>query len=166
LPVDLQTLLLNLDGLTDVEVENQGRSLYLSLYARGPGQSNIVAFDGSEVLFFDDRFEHAFFTTTDKVARKEAKNRIARERVARIHWIGPVIRGEVANTQCWETAPRHGTDPRRNRVCIVSSDLYVVWLEPLRGGRWKFSTAYRVAAEQASQYARGKRKVWGTKNAP
>ena len=78
--------------------------------------------------------------------------------VERIAWIGPILRGEVADTQSWESIP--GTDPRKNRLCIASSELYVVWLEPLRSGSWKFSTAYVARAAQATEYKRGKRCVW------
>lgn len=164
--IDLNALLLNLAGLTDEEVETLGRDQYKLLYARGNGRNSLQAFDGVEVVFFDDRFDHAFFSTTDRYRRPEAKNQIARDRVERIAWIGPILRGEVANSQCWELSPISGNNPRKNRLCIASSDLYVVWLEPLRGDRWKFSTAYVARAAQATEYKQRRRCVWKVEVAP
>ena len=158
--IDLNALLLNLSGLTDLDVEALGRVEYGRLYACGGGRSSLKAYDGVEVVFFEDRFDHAFFTTTDRYRKPEAKDLIARDRVERIAWIGPILRGEVANTQCWESIPLPVTDPRKKRLCIASSDLYVVWLEPLRSGSWKFSTAYVARAAQATEYKRGRRCVW------
>lgn len=160
MPIDLNALLLNLTGLTDLDAEALGRAEYRRLYARGGGRSSLKAYDGVEVVFFDDRFDHAFFSTTDRYRKPGAKDLIARDRVERIAWIGPILRGEVANTQCWESSPLPGADPRKNRLCIASSDLYVVWLEPLRSGIWKFSTAYVARAAQATEYKRGRRCVW------
>ncbi len=158
--IDLNALLLNLTGLTDADVEALGRAEYRLLYARGDGRSSLKAYDGVEVVFFEDRFDHAFFTTADRYRRPEAKNLLARDRVERIAWIGPILRGEVVGTQCWESSPVHGSDPRKNRLCIASSELYVIFLEPLRSGNWKFSTAYVARGAQATEYKRGRKSVW------
>lgn len=158
--IDLNALMLDLTGLTDQEAEERGRAEYRRLYARGDGCCTLTAYDGLEVMFFEDRFDHAFFTTSDRYRKADAKDILARDRVERIAWIGPILRGEVAHTQCWESAPTFGRDPRRNRLCIASSELYTIWLEPLKSGAWKFSTAYVVLGCQASEYKRGRRCVW------
>lgn len=158
--IDLTALMLDLTGLTDPEAEELGRAEYKRLYAGGNGCCSLTAYDGVEVMFFDDRFDHAFFTTSDRYRKAEAKDALARDRVERIAWIGPILRGEVANTQCWESAPAYGREARKNRLCIASGELYTIWLEPLKSGGWKFSTAYVVLGCQASEYKRGKRCVW------
>lgn len=160
MPVDLNALLLDLTGLTDGEIETLGRSEYAHLYLCNGSRGSLTAYDGSEVVFFEDRFDHAFFTTTDRYRHQFAKNVIARDRVARIAWIGPILRGEVSNTQCWEFPAGVGKHARTKRLCIASGELFVVWLEPRKAGGWKFSTAYIARGEQASQYKRGGRTVW------
>ena len=99
---DLQSLLMNLNGLDDARVERLGRAEFRRLYVPNGGRGTLRACDGSEVVFFEDRFDHAFFTTTDRYRRPYAKNIVSRDRIARVAWIGPVLRGEAANTQCWE----------------------------------------------------------------
>lgn len=160
MPVDLNALLLDLTGLTDAEIEKLGRTEYARLYLCSGGRGSLRAYDGSEVVFFEDRFEHAFFTTADRYRHQFAKNVIARDRVARIGWIGPIIKGEAPNTQCWEFPPGAGKHARTKRLCIASSELFVVWLEPRGAEGWKFSTAYVARAEQASAYKHGGRTLW------
>lgn len=159
MPVDLTSLLLDLSGLDDAQAEQLGRAEFRSLYTPQGARGSVRAYDGSEVVFFADRFEHAFFTTTDRYRHQFAKNVLARSRVARVRWIGPILRGEVANTQCWESLRSPGTDQMK-RLCIASSELYVIWLDARRDGGWRFSTAYTVLGAQASDYAYGKRVVW------
>ena len=156
---DLQSLLMNLNGLDDARVERLGRAEFRRLYVPNGGRGTLRACDGSEVVFFEDRFDHAFFTTTDRYRRPYAKNIVSRDRIARVAWIGPVLRGEAANTQCWETC-RGAGDTRIQRLCVASAELYVVWLEARRDGGWRFTTAYVARAAQTSGYAQGKRIVW------
>ena len=87
--VDLKALLLDLTGRGDGGVEALGRAEYCRLYASG-GRGTVHCADGAEVVFFEDRFDHAFFTTSDRYRRQDAKNVIARDRVERVAWIGPV----------------------------------------------------------------------------
>jgi hypothetical protein len=159
LSVDLSALLVDLTGLNDCQIENLGRREYGDLYLGGSKRGSLIAYDGSEVVFFEDRFDHAFFTTTDRYLHQYAKNVIAADRVARIRWIGPMLRGEVPNTQCWESTRAAGT-VNIKRICIASSELFVVWLEARRNGGWKFSTTYVARAAQASDYKYGKKCVW------
>ena len=156
--IDLEALLLDLSGLTDEQAEELGRAEYQSLYARGFGKSSLIAFDGTEVMFFDDRFDHAFFSTPDRYRRPEAKTKLARDRVERIRWIGPLLQGRIPRTECWQALP--AANSRINRLCLTAPELYTVWLEPLKDGRWKFSTAYLVLGEQMAEYKRNKKLVW------
>jgi hypothetical protein len=159
LATDLQSLLLDLNGVSDVQAEELGRAEFRRLYVPGAFRGTLRAYDDSEVVFFEDRFDHAFFTTVDRYRRPYAKNVLDRARVARVRWIGPILRGEVANTQCWETCRGTG-DTRTQRLCIASAELYVVWLDERRNGGWRFSTAYVPRAAQASDYTYGKKVIW------
>ena len=159
MPVDLTSLLLDLSGLDDAQAQKLGRAEFKALYVPGGSRGVLTAYDGSEVVFFEDRFEHAFFTTSDRYRHEFAKNVLDRNRVARVRWIGPILRGEVTNTQCWESLRSPGQDQMR-RLCIASAELYVIWLDAGSGGNWRFSTAYVARAAQARTYAFGKRIVW------
>ncbi len=116
-------------------------------------------------MFFEDRFEHAFFTTSDRYRHEFAKDVLARDRVACVRWIGPILRGEVPNTQCWESLKCSGIE-RKKRLCIASAELYVIWLDARSDGSWRFSTAYVARAEQARNYAFGKRLCGRFKGCP
>jgi len=161
LPVDLNSLLLDLTALDDAQAEQRGRAEYKAQYVPEGRRGAITAYDGSLVYFFEDRFDHAFFTTNDRYTHQFAKNVLARERVARIGWIGPILRGEVPNTQCWQSQRSPGND-QLQRLCVASSELYVVWLESRNDGAWRFSSAYNALGAQVSDYTRGKGIVWKT----
>lgn len=157
--MDLASILLDLSGLDDTEAAELGRSEYKSIYTPQGYRGTLTAYDGSEVVFFEDRFEHAFFTTSDRYRREFAKDLLARDRVARVRWIGPILKGEVSNTQCWESLRSPGDD-RTQRLCVASVELFVIWLEARSDGAWRFSTAYLARGPQVRNYAFGKKIVW------
>lgn len=159
MPPDLTSLLLDLTGLDDAQAEKLGRAEFRSLYVPRGTRGVLTAYDGSEIVFFEDRFDHAFFTTSDRYRHEFAKNVLDRDRVARVRWIGPILRGEVPNTQCWGTLRSPGTEQMK-RLCIASAEIYVIWLDARRDGAWRFSTAYVARAAQASEYKYGKKVVW------
>lgn len=159
MPVDLTSLLLDLSGLDDAQAEQLGRAEFKSLYIPQGTRGALTAYDGSQIVFFEDQFDHAFFTTSDRYRHEFAKNVLARDRVARVRWIGPILRGEVPNTQCWESLRSPGTGQIK-RLCIASAELYVIWLDARSDGGWRFSTAYVARAAQASGYMYGKKVVW------
>lgn len=159
MPVDLTSLLLDLAGLDDAQAEQFGRAEFKSLYLPQGFRGTVTAHDGSEIVFFEDRFDHAFFTTPDRYLHEFDKSVLDRDRVARVRWIGPILRGEVPNTQCWESLKSPGED-QINRLCIASSELYVIWLDARKDGAWRFSTAYVARAAQTSSYAYGRKIVW------
>jgi hypothetical protein len=159
--MDLSSLLLCLDGLTDSQIEAVAREWYAKLYittSRGFGV--LKSHDGDEVIFWRDRFEHAFFTTSDRIGHPDRKDVVARERIERIRWIRGVVAGNVAESACWEVPSPTGRRRPPNRLYIVSSEIYVVWLEPRISGGWKFSSAYTATAQNVRRYCQGGKKIW------
>jgi hypothetical protein len=163
----LAALILDLSGLSDQEAEDVVFQRYIDLYLDRQTHTGWVGIrkthDGEDVVFFEDRFEHAFCTTKDRTSRQYAKDRFQRSRGERVAWIGPIVAGEIEGSECWLIPPKgagynpHSRPP--NRFYIVRQEGYIVWLEPRKNGGWKFSTAY-VAGHDIERYCREGRLLW------
>ncbi len=166
----LASLLLNLDDLSDEEAEQFVFEKYVELYldrGEAPGRIGVrKAHDGADVKFGESRFEHAFCTHSE-TSRQYRKDEFVRTRGARVAWIGPVVAGEVEGIECWLIPPKNGKrDVRnrpRNRLYVVRSEAYVVWLEPTRDGGWWFSTAYVTSFQRLRSYCCGGMLLWAHK---
>lgn len=167
---ELAPLLIDLSGLDDNEAELATLDKYAALYldkGRAPKRLGVrTTHDGEEVLFYEDRFPHAFSATVSWCT-KGAFDRTRGERVA---WIGPVIAGEIDGTECWTVPPKNGgrRGPRRrpDRLYVVSSTGYVVWLSPRDEGGWKFSSAYVAGHGDIRRYHSYGRRIWARKKTP
>lgn len=100
----LASLLLDLAGLSDEEAEELTYQEYVKLYMDRQTRRGMIGerqtHDGEPVIFYEDRFHHAFFTASDKITRPYAKNRFDRVRASRVRWIGGIIRGNIDGTSC------------------------------------------------------------------
>ncbi|MBI3683702.1 MAG: hypothetical protein HY235_25285 [Acidobacteria bacterium] len=152
--------MLDLTGLTDAEIERLGRRRFNELYINLRDCGVLGAHDASDVVIWRERFDHAFFTTTDPISHRDRKDLLAVDRIQRVAWIGPVIQGLVDNTQCWEVPSPTGRVRPPNRLYIASPQFYVVWLEPRISGGWRFSSAYPAAAQTISGYVRRGTMIW------
>ncbi|MFB2924267.1 hypothetical protein [Aerosakkonema funiforme] len=156
---DLDDLLLPLDDLDESQIEELGRNKYRELYLTPDKNFGIQqTHDGQDVFFWEDRFDHAFYTSSDKRRDTDQKDKLVVERIERICWIKEVIAGRVPGSECWEVPNRRGW--RTNRLYPVWSKSYLVWLELRDKGGWKFSSAYPVLAETLRTYCRGGKKIW------
>ena len=118
--------------------------------------------DGERVIFHENRFDHAFFTSTRIEQYPDLKDRLDDSRVARLRWIGEVIAGRVPQSACWEVIGRHGRPGIPNRLYVVYSH-YVVWLEPRDADKavpWKFSTAYQANPKYIRDKTKGGTCLW------
>lgn len=158
--MDLQALLLDLGGKGDGEIEATGREWYERLYITRGNCGFHECHDGEEVVFWRDRFEHAFFTSSNWARYPDRKDKLAVDRIARIRWIGEVIAGNVPKSACWEVPSPTGRRRPPNRLYVVSNECYVVWLEPRMRGGWKFSSAYAPQPRRLREYCAGGRRIW------
>ena len=155
----LASLLLDLNGLSDDEAEALTYEEYIRLYMDRKTHRGMVGehrtHDDEAVVFYEDRFEHAFFSSSHGARRRYVKDKFQRNRGSRVGWIGPVIQGDICGTECWRIAPighYHSDAKKPARLYILWEENYLVWLEPRRNGEWWFSTAY--VAERGKTYIR------------
>lgn len=145
----LASLLLDLTDLPDAEAEEltfrEYSRLYLDHETRKGMVGELQTHDGGSVTFYEDRFDHAFFTTFDKVVRPHNKGLFDKTRAVRVRWIGEIIAGNIDGTECYhipsDTHSRFRSAIMK-RLYVLPEERYIVWLEPLKKGGWKFSTAY------------------------
>lgn len=141
MPVEL----MQLNGLTDPEdIFKYGRQIYSEEFLnQSHNRGQMITHDGENVVFYADRYDHAFRTSPDRARRAYDKSKVAIDRIERILWIKDLISKTRPKVTCKEKSP----PPRWKRAYYCYERNYVVWLEPLRveGGRpvgWKFSSAY------------------------
>ncbi len=137
--------LLQLDSLIDPEeIFEYGRTVYAAEFLnQSEFRGEIKTHDGAKVVFFSDRYDHAFRTSYDRARRAYDKSKVAIDRIERMRWIKELISKSRTNVICKEKTP----PPRWKRAYYCHESNYIVWLEPLRlrDGRpigWKFSSAY------------------------
>lgn len=147
---NLASLILDLSNLSDEEAEQLTRRKYIQLYMDKKTYSGLVGerqtHDNQPVMFYEDRFDHAFFSSAHKTFRQYNKDEFQKDRASRVSWIGPVIQGNIEGTECWWIPDSNRRDSSGNiiikRLYVVWDENYLVWLEPLKTGKWKFSSAY------------------------
>lgn len=97
----------------------------------------IKTFDGIPVKFLASDFKHAFYDSTDWVARD--KNLFSNVRAQRIEWIRAAL--EDQNAALFEGYQKNTGYARNRRVCVVERDYMVVIRFP-KAGEARFVTAY------------------------
>jgi len=145
--------------MLDKEVKEEGALVYeQEFFSNGGKRGEILLHDGQVAFIFRDRFEHAFYTSPDRIRHPYSKSKIAHDRVERIKWIKPILEGKVKGTQCWLVP-----DPRRKkRLYVVMQEQYIIWLEERNDGGWKFSTAYCAENQNIKRYTTKGVKIWET----
>lgn len=158
--LSLEHLLVDLRTVDDKQVQGLGRNLYGQLYLNRGHVGVHRTHDGAVLIFHKNQFDHAFFTTSDRLCHPERKDVLRKASVERIRWIEPVVTGRVVGSACFEVPSPTGRNKPPNRLYAVYSTPYVVWLEPRKEGGWKFSTAYPLSIAEIHKYSRGGRTVW------
>jgi hypothetical protein len=159
-PMDLNDLIVSIDGLESAEIEDIARRLYGEIYVTSGRYGICKAHDGESVYFWEDRFEHAFYTSSNRIRYPDRKDRLDLERVKRIRWIKEIIAGRIPGTACWLTPSPSGGGRPLNRLYVLLSDSYVIWLEPRHSGGWKFSTAYKARLKDVQRYCSLGKRIW------
>ena len=120
LPLDLTSLLLDLSGLDDAQAEQLGRAEFKSLYIGRGSRGSLSDYDGCQVVFFRGPIRscllHDVGPLPPRVRQERAGSRSSYSRA-----MDSILRGQVANTQCWESLRSTGAD-RAKRFCIASAE--------------------------------------------
>jgi len=157
---DLGSLLVSLEGMTLDQIEEYARLLYRQGYLN-KGHFGVHKTHDENLLIFHGRtFEHAFYTTSDKLCHPERKDLLRKGSVERIHWIGQLVAGSVPGSACFEVPSPTGRQRPPNRFYAIFETPFVVWLEPRKNGGWNFASAYPLSIEEIRKYQRGGRTVW------
>lgn len=155
----LTELLVDLENLSDDEAEERGRELYAELYLTKGRVGELSLHKGGEVVFFEDRYEHAFRTSQNRIRNPYSKAKVARERIERIRWIKAILEGDVPNTECW-LVPAQSGRRTRDRLYVVWENRYVIWLSSRDNGGWKFSSCYEATRQDIRRYTQQGTKIW------
>ena len=159
--MDLNTLLLPLDGLSEEEAYAQGCREFGALYTASGFFGKMELHGGGDVAFFMDRWEkHASKTSSDRAKHPYAKDKIALDRIARVRWIGEILAGHVLGTECWHVRPQSGRNHPLDRLYVHWEYGYVVWLIPRKDGGWRFSSAFPAPKGEIADFTRGGRLQW------
>lgn len=158
--MNLDDLTEDLSGLSREDAIAHTREIYESVYLNGKNANDLPCHDGEKVIFYRDRFEHAFFTGGSTWGPAGDKSRLCPDRASKIRWIATVITCGVDRSECWLIEnDRHGRPPKRLYICRPKS--YVIWLEPTKHERtWKFSSAFSMTPEKIRDRCRMGRKIW------
>ena len=157
---DLKSLLLDLAGMSTEAILQSARQLYGELYLNREKFGIHSTHDGHVLVFHADAFDHAFYTTSDRICHPERKDIIRAGSIERIRWIGYLVSGAVPGSACFEVPSPSGRYRPPNRLYVVFDTPYVVWLEPRKDTGWKFKSAYPLSIEDIRKYTRRGRTVW------
>jgi len=158
---ELEALLIDLTGKSEAEIEAIGRDAYRLLCDESYRQRTLRTHDDRAVMFYEDRFEHAFFTSSNRARHRDWKDKLAVERIASLHWIREFIAGRAENVECWETERLDGRLLPKMRIYLTWNPTYIVWLDELSDGfRFKFSSAYGPQTGDLRRYCQTGRKIW------
>ena len=156
---DLEALLLDVEALDTGQLLKEGLRLYRELYLNKGHVGVHETHDGQPLLFYEEQFEHAFWSSSDRWSGPYLKVRVAKERIARIRWIGHLLAGRVGRSCCLQGTGIGSPGRHENRLYVIPPRLYVVWLEPRAAGGWKFYSGYPATRERVNEYQKGRRLI-------
>ena len=148
---------ISLKGTSDDEIFEFGRNVYSTTYLNQTQQrGELKSHDNQTIVFFADRYDHAFRTSPDRARRAYDKSKVALDRIERIIWIKEILQKHGEKIVCKEQTP----PPRWKRAYYCYENNYVVWLEPMRiidgyPSCWKFSSAYPQPVTDFKRTTRG-----------
>ncbi len=141
---------MSLPSLIEYETEAEYKQHFIQHYCN---QSPILTHDNIPVMFYADRFEHAFYKRTQKKwsAKKDQFSKIRGER---IDWIKHVLQDPTVAMKKGYDKAKNSYDNTR-RVTFINEENYVVviWINDKKGTA-KFVTAYLLDNQYAAEKIR------------
>lgn len=138
-----------LPELLKYKTEEEYKQHYIKNYCES---CPIYTFDNIPVMFYEDRFKHAFYKRSRKSWHAE-KDSFCNLRGERMDWIKYVLQDP-------KIIPRKGYDKEKNsydnsrRVTFLTEENYLVVIFINKKGEGKFITAYVVDNEEAAEKIR------------
>lgn len=129
---------MSLPELKNFKTEDECKNYFIDNYCN----CEVKTHDGIVVKFYEDMFEHSFYTRTYK-SWKAKKDHYSVERGERIDWIKYVLLDPTI-------IPRKGYDKAKGshdnsrRVTFLTPENYVVVINIIKPKQGKFVTAYLV----------------------
>ncbi|GIM45982.1 hypothetical protein DNHGIG_15310 [Collibacillus ludicampi] len=108
--------------LLQLKNETQFRQYYIKNFCTRP----IITHDGFNIVFRQDRFDHAFFKSQDR--RLRDKSEFDWDRAQRMDWIKKVLQDPHVITYQGFDNIKYRIDPLR-RVSVLTDDMYAVIIE-------------------------------------
>src|SRR6267142_2806182 len=118
---NLEHLLVDLKALDHTQIQDLGRNLYAELYLNRGHFGIHRTHDNAVLIFHKNQFDHAFFTTSDRMVHPERKDVLRKASVERIRWIEPVVTGRIVGSACFEVPSPTGRNKPPNRLYAVYS---------------------------------------------
>lgn len=116
--------------------EDELRKLWQQIYCNAP----IQTFDGIEVRFFSEMFDHAFFESDNR--RAKDKSILSLNRCEKMLWIKDTLEDNSAMLkQGWISQTKSYDNNRR--VALIKGN-YVVVINIFREGSARFITAFQI----------------------
>lgn len=140
---------MSLPDLLNYGTEEEYKKHYINNYCNA---CPIYTFDNIPVIFFEDRFEHAFYKRSRKSYYAE-KDSFSVERAKRMDWIKHVLQDPTI-------IPKKGYDKKKDsydntrRVTFLTEENYLVVIYINKKNKAKFVTAYVVDNEEAAKKIR------------
>ncbi len=119
--------------------EAELRDLWSDTYCNAP----ITTFDGIEVKFYSNMFDHAFFESSNRKAKD--KSILSFNRCEKMLWIKDVLIDNTALVKKgWDNVNKCYVDDKR--VSLVKGN-YIVVIQLYRTHKARFVTAYQIDNE-------------------
>lgn len=122
--------------LTYLQTEQEYRNLFQQTYCNPTNP--IKTFDGIQVMFFPEHFEHAFFESSNR--KKADKSKFSIVRAERILWIKDTLEDPTAELRVGWNKTLKKYDRSRRVAIIKNNYVVIVWIKNATVA--KFITAY------------------------
>lgn len=121
-------------------IMNEEIGFYKNIYKKFYCKKIILTFDGINVKFYVDNFEHAFYESMNR--KQKDKSRFSYKRANRIYWIKWVLENPNAELYIGYNSKIKSYDNTRRVAVCVENYVVIIGIDRLNNKKAKFITAY------------------------
>lgn len=121
-------------------IENQDVGFYKNIYKKFYCKKSILTFDGINVRFYVENFEHAFYES--KSRKSKDKSLFSYKRANRIYWIKWVLENSNAELYIGYNSKTKNYDNSRRVAVCVDNYAVIIGLDRFDETKAKFITDY------------------------